>query len=178
VPHREETLAKLNTLRQSFCFSLGAYALLTQEPARSQVSRYDVCVTNNTLAVVGTGASQTADSNMSYRIVFNSSLPTDAALTVVRSSFYAMLSGSFEAMKGWDQVEQQDWFHFARHLRNAISHNGRFHFTNEWGLPAKWRNLLIEQSMQGAPVENFLGWFDGLQLNAVMNIFVSQGVKT
>jgi hypothetical protein len=114
---------------------------------------------------------------MSYRIAFNSSLPTDAALAVVRSSFYAMLSGSYEAVKGWHQVKQQDWFHFSRHLRNAISHNGRFHFTNESGLPAKWRNLLIEQSMQGTPVENFLGWFDGLQLNAVMNLFVSQGAK-
>lgn len=176
-PH-EETLTKLNALRQSFCFSLGAYALLTQEPARSQVSGYDVCVTNNTLAVVSTGASHTADSNMSYRIAFNSSLPEDAALSVVRSSFYAMLSGSFEAVKGWHQVKQQDWYQFARHLRNAISHDGRFHFTNGSGLPVTWRNLLIEQTMQGAPIENFLGWFDGLQLNSVMNLFVSQGVKT
>jgi hypothetical protein len=165
-------------LMQSFCFSLGAYALLTQEPARSQVSSYDICVTNNNLSVVGTGTSHTADSNMSYRIAFNSSLPVNAALTVVRNSFYAMLAGSFEAVKSSHQVQQQEWFHFARHLRNAISHNGRFHFTNDSGLPAKWRNLLIEQSMQGVSIENFLGWFDGLQLNAVMNLFVSEGVKT
>lgn len=178
MQNREDMLNILNTLRQSFCFSLGAYALLTKEPASSQLAAYEVSVTNNTLAVLGKGAPHTPDSNMSYRIAFNSSLPASAALAVVRSSFNAMLSGSFEAIKHWPQAKDQEWFHFSRHVRNAAAHNGRFHFNNGSGLPAKWRNMVIEQSMQGESLETFLGWFNGLQLNAVMNLFVDQGVKT
>lgn len=176
--NRGETLNTLNGLRQSFCFSLGAYALLTQEPASSQVAGYEVCVTNNTLTVLGKGASHAPDSNMSYRIAFNSTLPEAAALAVVRSSFNTMLSGSFEAIKHWPQAKEQEWYHFARHVRNAASHNGRFHFSNNSGLPARWRNMVIDNSMQGESLEAFLGWFNGLQLNAIMNLFVDLGVKT
>lgn len=175
---RGETLNILNTLRQSFCFSLGAYALLTQEPASSQLAAYEVAVTNNTLTVLGKGSAHTPDSNMSYRIAFNSSLPASAALAVVRSSFNAMLSGSFEAVKHWPHAREQEWFHFSRHIRNAAAHNGRFRFDNSSGLPASWRNMTIEESMEDASLEEFLGWFNGLQLNAVMNLFVDQGVKT
>ncbi|MGH9439381.1 MAG: hypothetical protein ACRD22_16195 [Terriglobia bacterium] len=175
---REHVLSKINSLRQSFCFSLGAYALLTQEPAMSQVANYNVCVTNKSLTVFQEGHQHKPDSNLSYRIAFNASLPSDAALEVVRTSFYAMLAGSFEAVKHWERVRLQSWYHFARHVRNAASHNGLFHFSDSSGLPVTWRNLTIAASMQDMALSEFLGWFDGLQLNASMNLFIDRGIET
>jgi hypothetical protein len=44
---KENALAKLKSARDSFWFSLGAYALLTEEPSRSEISVYDIKVYEN-----------------------------------------------------------------------------------------------------------------------------------
>ncbi len=172
---KQTSLSKLKSSRDSFWFSLGAYALLTKEPAASQVAGYDISVTNNDLLVRSRDAQVSNGTGMSYRIGFNSSLPENAALAVVQSTFYAMLSDSYEACKaaGPAKLRGQEWYHFARHVRNAISHNGRWHFKNGAGLPATWRRMTIDQSMQGHEIGGFIGWFDGLQLGATMQLFVS-----
>lgn len=172
---KQASLSKLKRSRDSFWFSLGAYALLTKEPAASQVDGYDISVTNSDLLVRPRGARDSLRSGMSYRIGFNSSLPEDAALTVVQSTFYAMLSDSYEACKAAApaEIKNQEWYHFARHLRNAISHNGRWHFQNGTGLPTTWRRMTVDQSMNGSEIGGFIGWFDGLQLGSTMQLFVS-----
>ena len=172
---KQASLAKLKSTRDSFWFSLGAYALLTKEPAASLVAGYDISVTNCDLLVRPRGAQDTLLRGISYRIEFNSSIPNESALAVVQSTFYAMLSHSYEACKSADPVgmKDQDWYHFARNLRNAISHNGRWHFQNSAGLPATWRRMTVDQSMHGSEIGGFIGWFDGLQLGATMQLFVS-----
>ena len=171
---KEAALSKLKRTRDSFWFSLGAYALLTKEPAKSQVAGYSIVVTNNDLTVEPKGAT-TQHGGISYRIEFNSSITQDSALSVVQQTFYSMLTDSYEATKSAapELHKTQDWYHFARHLRNAISHNGRWHFQNSVGLPTQWRHLAIDSSMHGQPVEGFIGWYDGLQLGAVMQLFVN-----
>src|SRR5690606_23114859 len=175
VNPKQASLSKLKSSRDSFWFSLGAYALLTKEPAASLVAGYDISVTNNDLLVGPRDAQDLPRRGMSYRIGFNSSLSKNSALAVVQSTFYAMLSDSYEACKAADpiRVKDQDWYHFARHLRNAISHNGRWHFQNSAGLPATWRRMTVDQSMHGTEITGFIGWFDGLQLGATMQLFVS-----
>lgn len=172
---KQTALSKLKSSRDSFWFSLGAYALLTKEPAASQVSGYDISVTNSDLLVGARDAQDSHRRGMSYRIGFNSSLPKEAALAVVQSTFYAMLSDNYETCKAAapTKIKDQEWYHFARHLRNAISHNGRWHFQNGAGLPATWRRMTVDQSMHGNEIGGFIGWFDGLQLGATMQIFVS-----
>jgi hypothetical protein len=175
VSSKQASLSKLKSARDSFWFSLGAYALLTREPAASQVAGYDISVTNSDLLVGPRDAQDSGHLGMSYRIGFNSSLPNTAALAVVQSTFYAMLSDSYEACKAAAPVgiKDQDWYHFSRHLRNAISHNGRWHFQNNASLPATWRRMTVESSMHGHEIDGFIGWFDGLQLGATMQLFVS-----
>ena len=172
---KQASLSKLKNSRDAFWFSLGAYALLTKEPAASQVAGYDISVTNTDVLVGPRDAQDSYQLGMSYRIGFNSSLPREAALSVVQSTFLAMISDSYEACKAAApaEIKNQDWYHFARHLRNAISHNGRWHFQNNAGLPATWRRMTIDQSMHGKEIGGFIGWFDGLQLGATMQLFVS-----
>lgn len=175
MPAKQAALKKIKSARDSFWFSLGAYALLTKEPAKSQVAGYRISVTNDELLAELRDSPAPRKSGTSYRIEFNSSIAQESALSVVRSTFYAMLSDSYEATKGADpaRLKDQDWYHFARHLRNAISHNGRWHFQNALGLPANWCHLTIEPSMQDQSIDGFIGWYDGLQLGAVMQLYVS-----
>ena len=172
---RQAALEKLKRARDSFWFSLGAYALLTKEPARSEIINYRVSINNQELLVESKDSSLVQSVGTSYRIEFNSSISEESALAVVQRTFYAMLSDSYDAAKtaSETQLKSQDWYHLARHLRNAIAHNGRWHFLNSAGLPCIWRHLSIESSMQGQPIDGFIGWYDGLQLGAVMQSFVN-----
>ena len=171
---KQAALQKLKAARDSFWFSLGAYALLTKEPARTEVANFSISVTNQELLVEPKTAVVPQRIGTSYRIEFNSSIPDESALSVVQRTFYAMITDSYDAAKSASelQLKAQDWYHLARHLRNAIAHNGRWHFQNLSGLPCKWRHLVIDSSMQDQPIQGFIGWYDGLQLGAVMQLFV------
>jgi len=166
----QDALFKLKQSRDSFIFSLGAYALLTKEPAASLISEYSISATNIDLSVNAAHEDFKPAQGVSYRFEFGRSIPQSAAMAVVQNSFYSMLSDSFEACKAAspEKIKDEEWYSLARHLRNAISHNGRWHFLSPNGFPVGWRSLKVDYAMQGKSIDGFVGWYDGLQLNAVM----------
>jgi hypothetical protein len=174
---RPTALSKLKAARDVFWFSLGAYALLTEEPSRSELPNFRICVTERNRISVSRELDP-AISETSYTIGFNAGLDRVSALTVVDFSFRQMLIESFQVSSEYAKsnslgIKHQPWYEFARHYRNAVAHNGKWHFDGRRGLPTTWRNRTVEVSMQGQSISGFLSWFEGLQLGAQMNLFVS-----
>lgn len=174
---RPTALSKLKAARDVFWFSLGAYALLTEEPSRSELPNFRICVTERNRISVSRELDP-AISETSYTIGFNAGLDRVSALTVVDFSFRQMLIESFQVSCEYAKsnslgIKHQPWYEFARHYRNAVAHNGKWHFDGRRGLPTTWRNRTVEVSMQGQSISGFLSWFEGLQLGAQMNLFVS-----
>lgn len=170
----------LERTREVFWFTLGAYALLTEEPSRSQLAGYDVAIANNHLKVVSSSDTSPPEQT-GYKIGFRGALDSGAAKEVVERAFRQMILTTYATTTEFakhkilqDVLAKEDWYSFARHYRNAIAHNGRWNITSTKGLPTTWRNITIEASFHSKPIDGFLGWFDGLQLCAVMINFVSQ----
>jgi hypothetical protein len=174
------TVRSLYRTRDVFWFTLGAYALLTEEPSRSQLAGYDVSIANNHLQVVSS-SDTSPPGQTGYKIGFRGAIDSGAAKEVVERAFRQMILTSYATTTEFvkhrhlqDALSREDWYPFARHYRNAIAHNGRWNIAAPKGLPTTWRNLTIEASFHNRSIDGFLGWFDGLQLCAVMIIFVSQ----
>jgi len=49
----------------------------------------------------------------------------------------------------WQEMQGTPWFHFARIVRNAISHNFHFHFQSKDKLPITWNGITLSQDMEG-----------------------------
>ncbi|MBI1777738.1 MAG: hypothetical protein HYR63_20555 [Proteobacteria bacterium] len=71
-----------------------------------------------------------------------------------------------------------DWYRFAKHIRNAVAHNRRFHFgRNNEGrfkhLPASWEGQEITEDMQGKPLTFEHLWHqNGYRLFVAMRAFL------
>lgn len=99
----------------------------------------------------------------------------------------AVIKESFEGIKsyckGTDKVpkfEAQDWYHFARIVRNSVSHNGRIELTraDHGRLPIRWRDKTIDAGSDGQPVEAVLGNHPEIvELVAEMSMFAMDDLQ-
>ena len=179
---RETASQKLINFRDAFWFSLGAYALLTQEPSRSQLSLFTIQVSELDTIAVGTGSLPLPSRGTSYTIGFNSALDTASARRVVEHTFRQMILQSFEVTKAYASssdpgVITEPWFQFARQYRNAVAHSGRWDIRSRNGLPLVWRRKTVSFELHGSSIDGYLTWYEGLQLCAQMINFVSQGIR-
>lgn len=176
-----ETIRQLKAARDGFWFSLGAYALLTKEPARSELSRYDIKVyEDGDIVVSEDNVNERRGTN--YTIGFNSALSDGAARDVVNNSFKQMIIDSNHAIRAYAEfnsvnVTESSAIRFIRHYRNAIAHNGLWDLRSPKGLPITWRNKTLTIDMNNQPIDGFLTWFEGLQLCAQLNVFVTEHAK-
>ena len=70
--------------------------------------------------------------------------------------------------------QNQDFYSFSRHLRNAIGHNGVWTINlNVKDLPTTFRNKTIDLSLNGSSIDGFVDWVYGLQLCAAISVWVS-----
>lgn len=81
----------------------------------------------------------------------------------VLTHLYALICPSFEALRSYCQehsptllskLKGEDWYEFGRHVRNALSHNHRFHFREyeKTRLPVSWNGVVISADLQGEPI--------------------------
>jgi hypothetical protein len=74
------------------------------------------------------------------------------------------------------EFQATDWYHFARLIRNSISHNFHFSFTAadlNSRLPVTWRGVTIDASMDGKEItQNILGPMTTIELVEAMRKFV------
>ncbi|WP_143507352.1 hypothetical protein [Pseudomonas sediminis] len=175
-----ETITQLKAARDGFWFSLGAYALLTKEPAKSELSRYNINIYEDGEIVVSEDKlNERRGTN--YTIGFNGALSNSAARGVVDNSFKQMIIDSNHAIRAYAKfnkidISESSSIQFIRHYRNAIAHNGLWDLRSPKGLPLTWRNRTLTIEMNNQPIEGFLTWFEGLQLCAQLNIFVTEQV--
>lgn len=64
------------------------------------------------------------------------------------------------------RMRETDWYFFARIVRNAISHNFLFSFraSDRRRFPLTWRDIKIDESLEGKGVANVLGHKPALRL--------------
>ncbi|HEX9987182.1 MAG TPA: hypothetical protein VGE45_01740 [Chloroflexia bacterium] len=92
----------------------------------------------------------------------------------------------FEIVKGYcERTNQkkalwdQPWYHFARFLRNALSHQGYFTWfdDDEKWLPASWKGKTIKKEMKGTYADTTLfGYKDALDMYEEVRNFVAHGL--
>jgi len=174
----DDTIAELKIARDGFLFSLGAYALLTKEPASSELSRYGIKVCEDGNIVVSENE-QSHHRGTSYTICFNDGLSESAAKSVVDASFKKMIIDSNHVIQKHKKenninISEPTAFRFIRHYRNAIAHNGRWSLHSAKDLPITWRNRTLTFDMNNQSIDGFLTWFEGLQLCAQLILYLDQ----
>ena len=97
--------------------------------------------------------------------------------SLVRESFEATREAARHASL-LEELCQEDWYNFARLLRNAWSHDHRFlvRRRDRSLLPVVWpgKNREITEEMIGGPVTlEFFDWWLGSQLHAQMTMFLN-----
>ncbi len=74
-----------------------------------------------------------------------------------------------------DKLRSQLWYHFARLVRNALTHNQRWLLSRPSDLrilPVTWHGKVIEATMNGNEMTfEFYDWFDGMELWEEMYVF-------
>jgi len=116
--------------------------------------------------------------------------PTDRDIAVkefLNSQLRALIKETFELLKDYcDETNQsailkaQPWFHFARIIRNCLSHNFRFEFNSydKSFLPLSWNRRTIESSMDGQHLKlEFFGYPEAWDLFTEFHTFVSNRLR-
>lgn len=178
---RQTATQKLHAARDTFWFGAGAYALLTEEPSRSQLAALTIQISELSTIVVSQGP-RPESLGTTYTVGFNAGLDTASAHRVVEYSFRQMLLQSFETTKEYVQtngleVSGEPWYEFARHYRNAIAHDGKWDIRGGTNMPLTWKNKVVTTSLHGASIDGYINWYEGLQLCAQMINFVSHGIR-
>lgn len=77
------------------------------------------------------------------------------------------------------EMKAEQWFEFARMIRNALSHTFRFEFNkhDKSLLPVSWKNRTITLSMDGSSLDlGFFGFPQGIELISDMAEFITTRV--
>lgn len=164
---------KLQEVRDIFTSSLGAYALLTEEPSKSQLSEFNIKFDDGGRLTVSRDAIP-ATPGISYNIGFNYGMDVDSAKAVVEHTFRYMVLQSFEITKKYAPLTSKDqpWYNFAFNYRNAISHDGHWKLTNKTMVPATWRRYTVDLHLDGQSIDDYFSWYHGMQLCGEMALFV------
>lgn len=160
INNKINTEKKLKSARDTFFFSLGAYALLTQEPSRSELPKYKIKVNDQGFVDITIKDQEHFSLGTTYKFGFNEGLDTKSAGRVVEYSFRQMILESYEAVDDFAKangknLEQEIWYWFSRHYRNGVGHNGRWDIRHPQHMPVEWRNKKIEAHMHNQPIDGF-----------------------
>lgn len=170
--------AALESARNRFFVAGAAYALLTGEASKHQIVDYEFSLSEAGFQVRPQGSEGPRGS--SRTISFRRAASEDEALALLEAAFEKLITDSTDAVKSfarsngqWDVLKKQDWFAFASHLRNAFSHNRRWHFEKHAIVPARWKSYEVHRGMQGTSVRNFISYLDGTDLQGQMILYVT-----
>ncbi|MGK0513108.1 hypothetical protein [Rheinheimera aquimaris] len=183
MPTKVEAERKVKYVKDAFLFSLGAYALATREPIASELMNKKVRISDNNQDIfVLSEGEMPPKSTISFEVKFRGALNNHNAETFVRQTFLYMIQETFEVIKRYAELggkseifKSAEWYPFARHLRNAIGHGGRWKIDpGVKDLPTTFRNKTITLDMNGAEIGDFVSWLHGQQLCAAMEIWLGE----
>jgi hypothetical protein len=167
---KPELIAALENAKNNFVLGQAAVCLFTLDPARK--------------CLIGQEA-RFGEFTVSFEQVHNLlAIPADAEIAnkeYLKMHFRALIKEGFELLKNYcAETDQQQlfrdepWFHFARLIRNALSHNFRFSFNRRDDLPVSWEGRTIDRVMDGQDLQiAFLGWDGMYKLFAEFQIFAA-----
>jgi len=176
----EEHIARgvLENARNRFFVAGAAYALLTEEATRHLIVDYEFSVSDAGFQVRPHGSEATQGT--SRTVSFRRAAAKDEAHSLLEAAFQKLITDSVDAVmlfarqKGdWHILKKEPWFAFARNLRNAYSHNGRWRFEKHAIVPVRWKRYEIDRSMDGHAVRDFISYLDGTDLQGQMILYVT-----
>lgn len=170
--------AVLENARSRFYVAGAAYALLTEEATRHLIVDYDFSLSEAGFHVRPHGSETTQ--GISRTVSFRRATAKDEAHSLLEAAFQKLITDSVDVVASfarqngdWHILKKQPWFAFARHLRNAYSHNGRWHFEDHAIVPVRWKRYEIDRPMQDHAVRDFISYLDGTDLHAQMVFYVT-----
>lgn len=179
-PYRNRAMERLLTARDAFHYSAAGYALLTSPDTGPKISQYRIHITESGFSISPNDAQVEFRGN-GYQVSFGAAVKAGLARSTIDAAYARMISESVGATADYaaekaefENLRDQDWFAFAIQLRNAFSHNNSWNFDKRTKnrLPIQWRRFSIEAKMHGLPLNDFLPWYQGLQLCAQMILYV------
>lgn len=182
IKNADEVQLRLRELRSIFDLSVGAYALLTEEPARSELAKYTIRY--NDQGAFQATKSDTAPEGwrLTQEIRFRDGDYRPAAEALVERTKRQVIIESFDLIRShakgtpaWDELGCEPWFDFVCLYRNAVAHNGRWEFKDDKvrsKLPITFMNLRIDETMEGLTINGFLTHWKARQLLGKLDLFL------
>lgn len=175
-----EVRLRLLKLREIFDVSVGAYALLTEEPARSELSRYTIRYNDAGDFQATQAKPKPPEWRLCLEVRFHDADYHEAAQALVERAQRQTIIESFDLIRSyakgtpaWSELNQEPLFQFTLLYRNAVAHNGRWDLSkHREELPITFMGLTIDASMDGEPIDGFLSLWKSRQLLAKMELFV------
>lgn len=177
----QEATARLSSVFSLFNVATGAFGLLTQEPARSELSKFVIRYDDRGEFQVTKDAPRPAHWVLSSEVKFYDVDYRHHALALLERFKRQAIIESFDVVRqfanytpAWEELAQEPWFHFTLFYRHAVAHDGRWRFnaSDKKKLPASFMNLKIDESMEGRSIEGFLDLFRASNLLKTMHLFV------
>ena len=172
-----ELQGKLRTVRVNFAGAMMANCLMRRVSAterRKAAGR--VIVGEDGFYCVGHNAKVPEEAGEFYEISIDGSTTARdrAAMELAKMALRNMTSDTYEAVFEYCEahgqlpsMQAQDWYQFARVIRNSLTHTQffRFHPRVLAILPVTWKGRTIDASRNGIEVPfTFFDWYVGLEL--------------
>lgn len=173
---KPELISQLENAKNNYVLGLAAISLLSNAEAR-QILRSDQAQ----FGAYTVPFDQVAD-------LLEGKENRDIAIReFLLSQLRALVKESFELVKSYcaESGQQQilrhaSWYHFARIIRNGLSHNFRFSFSahDKKILPISWRGRTVTETMDGQHLElAFFGYPEAWELFQDFHLLASDELK-
>ncbi|MBW4472339.1 MAG: hypothetical protein KME45_18335 [Stenomitos rutilans HA7619-LM2] len=200
--NKQELLSQLNNAQNNFMLGIAALGLLVQEESHSVMEKLVCIITETSFSFVNDVSQVRSQFHSNQFPIKFSSFPLSVAANYIKiankeriqeiqQEFFKMLlrsllKESFEVIKEYctnsNQLplfRKQDWYHFARFVRNCLSHNFLIEYRDfdKKLLPVSWKGRSFTLCMNGKPIDaSFLTIDHALELYKDMRGFVENSL--
>lgn len=179
----DQVLGVLQTMRANFSTGLFCWGLIKNPNTQAMVTSNEVFILSDRIVALRPGDSRkVVQGRPSYPVTLAApGSPPD--FEHISREFSKMLLRNFtldcfEAVRDYAKtsgqlplMRSQSWYHFARLVRNALTHDQCWNFKSDdlLLLPVTWNGKTIEASLQGQEVKGTVyNWFDACLLYSAM----------
>lgn len=168
---KTELISQLENAKNNYILGLAAISLFSNEKVYP--------VLEDSHAKFGT---YTVEFNQVKKLLMKPADRNIAVKEFLTSQIRVLIKESFELIKNYCDETKQDskfkkeqWYQFARMIRNCLSHNFKFEFRSydKGLLPVTWKSRTIDASMDGNHLGlNFFGYVETWELFTEYQTFV------
>ena len=160
---KKELISQLENSKNNYILGLAAISLFSNEKVYPVLEESDAKFGNYTI-----------EFEQVKNLLIEPAAREIALKGFLTSQIRALIKESFEVIKNYCDITNQDskfkaepWYHFARIIRNCLSHNFKFEFRryDKSLLPVTWKSRTIDASMDGKLLElKFFGCVETWEL--------------